>query len=121
MSEENNQNHIDQQSPIRGFSGEEYKNRRNWWIEIVSLVALCYLLVSLISPMFLPQGQQPPRKIETPDIIIIALVFLFNSGLLSRLEDFGISKDGGVTAKFKQLKQEVNEQKKQIDELQAQQ
>jgi preprotein translocase subunit SecF len=71
--------------------------------------------------MFLKQGQQPPRKIETPDLILIALVLLFNSGLLNRLEDFGISKDGGVTARFKQLKQEVNEQKKQIDELQAQQ
>ncbi|QLE40814.1 SlyX family protein [Nostoc sp. C052] len=46
---------------------------------------------------------------------------MFNSGLLNRLEDFGFSKDGGFTAKFKELKQEVNEQKKQIDELQAQQ
>ena len=67
------------------------------------------------------EEKRQPRKIEAPDIILIALVFLFNSGLLNRLEDFGISKDGGVTAKFKQLEREVNEKKKQIDELQAQQ
>jgi len=94
---------------------------RNWWIKIVSLITLGYLTFSLISPMFLKQGQQPPRKLETPDLVLIALVLLFNSGLLNRIEDFGISMDGGVTAKFKELKEEVNEQKKQIDDLQAQQ
>ncbi|MEH2192390.1 MAG: hypothetical protein V7K98_06940, partial [Nostoc sp.] len=118
MNENKSQNQIDQEL-IENFSGkEEDKTSRNWWIEIISLLALTYLIFSLISPMFLKQGQQP-RKIETPDIIVITIVLLFSSGLLNRLEDFGISKEGGVTAKFKQLKQEVNEQKKQIDELQA--
>ncbi|MEH1823086.1 MAG: hypothetical protein V7L31_29095 [Nostoc sp.] len=120
MSEKNNQNQIDQKSLESNSSQEEKKNRRNWWIEVVSALVLSYLVFSLISPTFLKQGQQP-RKIETPDIIVIAIVLLFNSGLLNRLEDFGFSKDGGFTAKFKELKQEVNEQKKQIDELQAQQ
>lgn len=46
---------------------------------------------------------------------------MFNSSLLNRLEDFAISKEGGITAKFRELKQEVNQQKKEIDELQAQQ
>lgn len=119
MSEDNNQEKIERQ-PMSSGSSEEDKNARNWWIEIVSLIAMGYLIFSLISPMYLEEKRQP-RKIEAPDIILIALVFLFNSGLLNRLEDFGVSKDGGVTAKFKQLKQEVNEQKKQIDELQAQQ
>jgi hypothetical protein len=73
------------------------------------------------SPMFLKQGQQPLRKIETPDLILFILVLIFNSDLLNRLEDFGISKESGITAKFKQLKQEVNQQKQQIDEFQAQQ
>jgi len=120
MSEDSNQTQIEQQSTISN-SSEEDKNPRNWKIEIVSVITVGYLIFSLISPMILEQGQQPPRKIEFPDIVLIALVLLFNSGLLNRLEDFGISKDGGVTAKFKQLKQEVNEKKKQIDEVQAQQ
>jgi hypothetical protein len=119
MSEDNNQEKIERQ-PMSSGSSEEDKNSRNWWIEIVSLIAMCYLIFSLISPMYFEEKRQP-RKIEAPDIILIALVFLFNSGLLNRLEDFGVSKDGGVIAKFKQLKQEVDEQKKQIDELQAQQ
>jgi hypothetical protein len=117
---ENNQDHMTQQPKIDD-SEEEGENSRNWWIEIVSVITVGYLVFSLISPMFLKQGQQPPRKIETPDLVLITLVLLFNSGLLNRLEDFGISKDGGVTAKFKELKEKVNEQKKQIDDLQAQQ
>jgi len=116
----NNQEQIVQQPTINGFS-EENKKSRNRWIEIVSVLTLGYLVFSLISPMFLKQGQQPPRRIGMPDLVLIALVLLFNSGLLNRLEDFGISKDGGITAKFKELKDEVNEQKKQIDDLQAQQ
>ncbi|MDZ7970412.1 MAG: hypothetical protein RM368_36705 [Nostoc sp. DedSLP03] len=120
MNKENNQNKINQQPPGSDSSKKEDKNRKNWWIEIVSVAAVCYLIFSLVSPIFIEQGKQP-RKIEAPDLILIAIVLLFNSGLLSRLEDFGISKDGGFTAKFKELKQEVNEQKKQIDELQAQQ
>ncbi|XZN90474.1 MAG: hypothetical protein ACM65M_23085 [Microcoleus sp.] len=119
MSEENNQEKIEMQ-PMSSGSSEEYKNARNWWIEIVSFIGMGYLIFSLISPMYFEEKRQP-RKIEAPDIILIALVFLFNSGLLNRLEDFGVSKDGGVTAKFKQLKQEVNEQKKRIYELQAKQ
>ncbi|MEG4578630.1 hypothetical protein QUA71_03180 [Microcoleus sp. MON1_C5] len=119
MSKDNNQEQIKQESMISG-SIEENKNSRNWWIEIISFIAMGYLIFSLISPILFEEKRQP-RKIEAPDIILIALVFLFNSGLLNRLEDFGVSKDGGVTAKFKQIKQEINEQKKQIDELQAQQ
>lgn len=120
MSEDSNQEQMEPQLVISSSSKED-KEPRNWWIETVSVIALVYLIFSLISPMLLKEGQQPPRKIEAPDLILIALVLLFNSGLLNRLEDFGISKDGGVTAKFKELKKEVNEQKKQIDELQAQQ
>ncbi|NEU84119.1 hypothetical protein [Nostoc sp. UIC 10630] len=120
MSEDNNQEQIEQQSVVSS-SSEEDKNPRNWWIEIVSVIAVGYLIFSLVSPMLLKEGQQPPRKIETPDLILVAIVLFFNSGLLNRLEDFGFSKDGAVTAKFKELKKEVNEQKKQIDELQAQQ
>jgi len=119
MSEDNNQDQIVQR-PTISDSGEKGKPVRNWWIETISVFAMGYLIFSLISPMFLKQGQQPLRKIETPDLILVALVLLFNAGLLNRLEDFGISKDG-VTAKFKELKNEVNEQKKQIDVLQAQQ
>ncbi|MFM7474715.1 MAG: hypothetical protein ACKO2T_02950, partial [Microcystis aeruginosa] len=77
------------QQPTIGDSSKEDKKSRNWWIDIVSVITVGYLVFSLISPMFLKQGQQPPRKIEKPDLILIALILLFNSGLLNRLEDFG--------------------------------
>ena len=102
MSEDSNQEQMEPQLVISSSSKED-KEPRNWWIETVSVIALVYLIFSLISPILLKEGQQPPRKIEAPDLILIALVLLFNSGLLNRLEDFGISKDGGVTAKFKEL------------------
>ena len=125
MSEDNKQDQIAPQPPIsnsnEGEDGEEGKTARNWWIETVSVLAVGYLIFSLISPMFLKQEQQPSRKIETPDLILITLVLLFNSGLLNRLEGFGISKDGSVTTTFTKLEKEVNKQKKQIDELQAKQ
>jgi hypothetical protein len=103
------------------MSENNNQNPRNWWIEIVSLIAFGYLIFSLTSPMLLKEGQQPPRKIETPDLILVALVLLFNSGLLNRLQGFGISKDGGVTADFEQLEKDVKKQEQQIDALQAQQ
>lgn len=98
---------------------------RNWYIEIVSLITFAYLIFSLVSPfIFNLKSENQPRKIEFTDLAIIALILIFNSNLPSRLEDLVISKDGGITAKFKELKQlkeEVTEQKKQIDDLQAQQ
>lgn len=121
MSEQSNQHPRKKKLLKINASKKENNPDRNFWIVIVSLIAVGYVIFSLISPMFLKQGQQPPRKIETPDIVLIAIVLLFNSDLLNRLEDFGISREGGVTARFKQLKQEVDEQKKQIDELQEQQ
>jgi Sec-independent protein translocase protein TatA len=98
---------------------------RNWYIQIVSGITFAYLIFSLISPfLFNLKSENQPRKIEFTDLAIIAIILIFNSNLPSRLVDLGISKDGGITAKFKelnQLKQEVTEQKKQIDDLQAQQ
>ena len=96
---------------------ENRKSPRNFWVEFVSAISVSYLVFSLISPMFLKQGQQPPRKIEVPDLLLISIVLLFNSGLINRLEDFGISKDGSLTAKFKDLKQEVATLSGEIDNL----
>jgi hypothetical protein len=102
---------------ITGNDPEMEKKSKNLWIGIVSAIAVGYLIFSLVSPMMLRQGQQPPRKIEIPDLLLITVVLLFNSGLINRLEDFGISKDGSLTAKFKDLKQEVATLSEEIDNL----
>jgi hypothetical protein len=98
-------------------SGESGERPNNLWVKIVSALALCYLLFSLIIPMFLKQGQQPPRKIEVPDILLITIVLIFNSVLVNKLEELGFSKDGSLTAKFKGLKQEVATLSEEIDNL----
>jgi len=103
-----------------GSPSEKDKKSKDWWIKIMSAATVVYLVFSIVSPIYFSKDRLP-RKIEPPDLVLIALVFLFSSGLLNRLEDLGISKDGGITARFKELKEEVDEQKKQIDDLQAQQ
>lgn len=49
-----------------------------------------------------------PRKLDTPDIILISLVLLFNSGILNRLENLGVSKEKGFVVSFKIGKDEVS-------------
>lgn len=78
-----------------------------WTIRLISTFVMLYLLFSLVSPLFLKEGKAP-RKLETPDIILISLVLLFNSGILSRLENLGVSQDKGFTANFKIGKDEVS-------------
>ena len=88
----------------------------NLWIKSVSAIAICYLIFSLSSPIFLKTEKQP-RKIETSDIVLVTLILIFNSGLIDRLEDFSIS-DGKFNAKFKQLEEQVSIQDKKIEEQQ---
>lgn len=76
-------------------------------IRLISTFVMLYLLFSLVSPLFFKEGKAP-RKLEIPDIILISLVLLFNSGILSRLENVGVSQDKGFTANFKIGKDEVS-------------
>lgn len=96
------------------------KNQISWGTRIISSIAGLYLIFSLASPIFLEE-ERSPRKIETPDIILIALILIFNSNLINRIADIGFTKDGGFTAKFNELKNEINQQKEEIDELQQKQ
>lgn len=98
-------------------SDKNKENSRNWWIEIVSVIVLSYLIFSLVSPMFLKEGQQAPRKIETPDILLAVIILVFNSGLLSRIVDFEYSKDGNLKAKFMDLDKKVDTLSGTIDDL----
>ena len=89
----------------------------------ISVITATYFLWNfVIAPIFPSVAiKDNTKEIQTPDIILAAVVLLFNSNLLDRLENFGVSKEGGFTAKFQQLNQQISSQKKQINELQAQQ
>jgi len=119
MDEANGHDQI-KREPMVDDSNVEDISPRNYWIPIASVAVIVFLAFNIVSPFWF-EKRIPPRKVDYPDIILIAIIFLFNSKLLNRLEDFGISRAGGITAKFSQLKQEVSEQKIQIDSLQAQQ
>ncbi|MBP0019733.1 MAG: hypothetical protein J7647_19540 [Cyanobacteria bacterium SBLK] len=100
---------------------------RRYWLKGISLVVIFYLIFNLSSPLFLDRDKQL-KNIETPDLILIALVLLFNSELLNKLENISFSKDGSFKAEFKQLKESQEkleetqkQQKKQIEETQEQQ
>jgi hypothetical protein len=97
-------------------SSENGKNPRNWSIKIISGIALGYLIFSLLSPMLLKQEQQP-RKIETPDLLLIALVLLFNSGLIDKLKNLEITKDGNLKLEISDLNKKVDTLSGAIDDL----
>lgn len=82
-----------------------------YWIKGISVIVLGYLIFSLSSPLILATEKQP-RKIEAPDLILVTIVLMFNSGLLEKLENISFSKDGSFEAKFKQL-EAAQEQVKQ--------
>ena len=69
-------------------------------IKIISLLVVAYLTINLLSPVFFEEGKRP-RKIETSDVVAIGLILLFNSGVLDRLQDLGISQEKGFSATFK--------------------
>jgi len=89
---------------------------RNWSIKIISGIVLGYLIFSLLSPMLLKQEQQP-RKIETPDLLLIALVLLFNSGLIDKLKNLEITKEGNLKLEISDLNKKVDTLSGAIDDL----
>ena len=96
-------------------TGNQPKNG-NWWIKIFSGLALLYLIFSLLSPIFFSE-EKLPRKIETPDIVLVVVILFFNSGLMEKLEEISFSGEG-VEAKFQKLEEDVERKKQEIDAIQ---
>ena len=82
-------------------------NQNAFTIRVISTFVMFYILFSLVGPLLFEEGKTP-RKLEISDVIIISIVLLFNSGMLSRLENLGVSQDKGFTANFKIGKDEVS-------------
>lgn len=102
-------------------SAEKRKRSTGWWIsKIVTVLGLAYLILVLFSP-----STAKINRIGNPEILLFAVILLFNSGLLENLEDFSVSGTG-VAAKFRKLEQEVKKdinafQDEQIEQLKNQQ
>ncbi|MDJ0648563.1 MAG: hypothetical protein QNJ60_07625 [Xenococcaceae cyanobacterium MO_188.B19] len=65
----------------------ETKNRNWWWKNILAPVIVAYLVFIIF--LFAKKDQNPKtlwlNRLETPDIVLISLVFLFNSVIIERL------------------------------------
>lgn len=85
----------------------------NWWFtKIASLVALIYLIVSLsVSVGNSSKNGTSPLKSE--HIILFAIILLFNSDLIEKIESFSL---GDVSAKFA-TKEEMTELGEKLDYL----
>lgn len=79
----------------------------SWLLTFITFLALLYLAA-------IPFGQIKSR-FEPTDVVILIVVLLFNSGLFERLGTLEY-KDGGLKVELKQIKQE---QEAQRDNIQA--
>lgn len=96
------------------------KNKRalSWWLsKAVTLLGLAYLFLVVFVPS---DSKFKVNKIGNTEILLFAVILLFNSGLLDKLEDFSI--DGTkIQAKFQKLEAEQKSQQSILEQLESQQ
>jgi hypothetical protein len=89
-----------------------------WWVsKSVTAIGLFYLL----AVVFVPSNSRfKVNRVSSTEIFLFAVILLFNSGVLEKLEDFSI--DGTkIQAKFQRLEAEQEQQKYELDQVQQQQ
>ncbi|HEY9632286.1 MAG TPA: hypothetical protein V6D14_02705 [Coleofasciculaceae cyanobacterium] len=91
---------------------EESRRKFTWWIsKILSILGLFYLIVAIFAP-----STTKINRINNTDILFFTLIFIFNSGLLEKLEDFSL--DGTkIQAKFRSLQEKQEKQQEEIKQL----
>jgi hypothetical protein len=91
---------------------EETRKKFTWWIsKTVSILGLIYLIASIFAP-----SNTRINKISNTEIFVFAIILIFNSGLLEKLEDFSV--DGTkIQAKFKSLQEKQEKQQEEINQL----
>lgn len=84
-----------------------YQNNVNWLLlKFLTLLVLIYLVA-------IPLGYVS-KKFELTDVVIFAIILIFNSELVERLIKLGINKDG-ITLDLSQIKAEQDNQKASIE------
>ena len=83
--------------------------RISWWTaKIITILGLLYLIYSFNLPQ--------EKRLGQTELVLIAVMFLFNSGLIEKVESIAISSDG-VQAEFAQrIKEEVEEKVEEVEE-----
>jgi hypothetical protein len=117
-------------------SQAKQENPTNKFINISFVLIITYLLLKLIilpvtqtAINIIPNLSQPDKitvenikspELSFPDILLFALIFLFQPQSAKIFDSLDVSSTG-VSAKFRQLKAEVDETKEAIDEEQEKQ
>lgn len=112
-------------SPVQidqnGSSPSGNKRTLSWWLsKTVTVLGLVYLFLVVFTPS---DSKFKVNKIGNTEILLFAVILLFNSGLLDKLEDFSI--DGTkIQAKFRKIEELEATQKSQqeiLKQLESQQ
>lgn len=90
------------------FSNRRLLNSKNNNLPLLIVTVLGLLYLAAI-PLNLIEN-----KFETTEVVIFAVILLFNSELLERLEKLVVNKDG-VTLEISELKAEQEKQKAKIE------
>lgn len=121
QNSENKPNNSPIQPDQNEFSHPKSKKALSWWLsKTVTVLGLVYLFFVVFIP---PDSKFKVNKIGNTEILLFAVILLFNSGLLDKLEDFSI--DGTkIQAKFRKLEELEAAQKSQeeiLKQLESQQ
>lgn len=107
----NNKNHnskaLDMLLPLKNIDWSLVKSGLNWaLLKMMTILGVLYLVA-------IPFGKIH-NKFDQSDIVIFALLLLFSSGLIERLQELVVNKDG-LTVKVNKLQAEQEKQKADIE------
>jgi hypothetical protein len=98
---------IDILFPLKNIDWSLVKSGLNWvLLKIMTILGVLYLVA-------IPFGRIH-NKFDQTDIVIFALLLLFSSGLIDRLQELVVNKDG-LTVKVNKLQAEQQKQKADIE------
>lgn len=93
--------------PLKNIDWSLVKSGINWVIlKIITILGSLYLVAIPLDKV--------RNKFDQTDVVIFALILLFSSGLIERLQELVVNKDG-LTVKVNQLKAEQEKQKADIE------
>lgn len=101
------------------MSNSETRNGNWWWRNILGGTIVIYIILIILAPLWSQKDDERnivafPGRLETPDIILVSLGFLFNSGIIERLRKLQVSATE-VSAELDAAKSEVQTAQKGLE------
>ncbi|MEM8672271.1 MAG: hypothetical protein AAGF83_00140 [Cyanobacteria bacterium P01_G01_bin.67] len=100
---------------------KDTKNGNWWWRNILGGAIVVYIILIVFAPLFSEKDDKGkavfPGRLETTDIILVSLGFLFNSGIVERLRKLQVSATE-VSAELDEAQKEVQTAKNEVNKVQ---